>query len=236
MGNTALTKKGLRAIALNNLAAKANKVVAKATSRSTVAARKAALRADLEDFNVDRLLELEDKMSKFIDLVTLTYDEAFSVRELGSIEEAKHLLDVGYKVIEKFSPSMLRLLAAMSTFSRMVSAMAPIKPLRPQGFRLAQVASLAYLHQLLHNFVVTTSERFRLRVYILGRMVGLATRFLLTSTKRIAEGQPNSEKDWEQIQFIREDFQTLTDESLESLKVLLTSLAAERREDLLKGL
>ena len=177
---------------------------------------------------------IETRVSSEMDLVTLTYDEAFSVRELGSIEEAKHLLDVGYKVIEKFSPSMLRLLAAMSTFSRMVSAMAPIKPLRPQGFRLAQVASLAYLHQLLHNFVVTTSERFRLRVYILGRMVGLATRFLLTSTKRIAEGQPNSEKDWEQIQFIREDFQTLTDESLASLKVLLTSLAAEGRGDLIE--
>jgi hypothetical protein len=177
---------------------------------------------------------IETRVTSEMDLVSLTYDEAFSVRELGSIEEAKHLLDVGYKVIEKFSPSMLRLLAAMSTFSRMVSAMAPIKPLRPQGFRLAQVASLAYLNQLLHNFVVTTSERFRLRVYILGRMVGLATRFLLTSTKRIAEGQPNSEKDWEQIQFIREDFQTLTDESLASLKVLLTSLAAEGRGDLIE--
>ena len=45
-----------------------------------------------------------------------------------------------------------------------------------------------------------------------------------------------AEREWEQIQMIREDFQTLTDESLESLKVLLTSLAAERREDLLKGL
>ena len=177
---------------------------------------------------------IETRVTSEMDLVSLTYDEAFSVRELGSIEEAKHLLDVGYKVIEKFSPSMLRLLAAMSTFSRMVSAMAPIKPLRPQGFRLAQVASLAYLNQLLHNFIVTTSERFRLRVYILGRMVGLATRFLLTSTKRIAEGQPNSEKDWEQIQFIREDFQTLTDESLASLKVLLTSLAAEGRGDLIE--
>lgn len=177
---------------------------------------------------------IETRVTSEMDLVSLTYNEAFSVRELGSIEEAKHLLDVGYKVIEKFSPSMLRLLAAMSTFSRMVSAMAPIKPLRPQGFRLAQVASLAYLNQLLHNFIVTTSERFRLRVYILGRMVGLATRFLLTSTKRIAEGQPNSEKDWEQIQFIREDFQTLTDESLASLKVLLTSLAAEGRGDLIE--
>jgi len=141
---------------------------------------------------------------------------------------------VGYKVIEKFAPSMLKLLAAMSTFSRMVSAMAPIKPLRPQGFRLAQIASLAYLNQFLHNFVVTTAERYRLRVYILGRSFGLATRFLLASTKRIVEGQPNAEKDWEQIQFVREDFQTLTDESLQSLKVLLTSLAAEGRGDLIE--
>src|SRR3989442_638131 len=35
-------------------------------------------------------------------LVDLTYEEAFAVRELGSVDEAKHLIDVGYKVIEKF--------------------------------------------------------------------------------------------------------------------------------------
>jgi len=177
---------------------------------------------------------IETRVSAEMQLANMTYDEAFTVRELGSIEEAKHLLDVGFKVIERFSPSMLRLLSAMSTFSRMVSAMAPIKPLRPQGFRLAQIASLAYLNQFLHNFIVTTAERYRLRVYILGRGFGLATRFLLSSTRRIAQGQPNAEKDWEQIQFVREDFQTLTEESLESLRVLLTSLAAEGRGDLIE--
>jgi hypothetical protein len=176
---------------------------------------------------------IESRVSSEMQLANLTYDEAFSVRELGSIEEAKHLLDVGYKVIERFAPSMLRLLAAMSTFSRMVSAMAPVRPLRPQDFRLGQIASLAYLNQFLHNFLVTAPERFRLHVYILGRSFGLATRFLLGSTKRIVTGEPDSEKEWQQIQFVREDFQTLTDESLESLRVLLTSLAAEGRGDLI---
>jgi hypothetical protein len=176
---------------------------------------------------------IESRVSSEMELANLTYDEAFTVRELGSVEEAKHLLDVGYKVIEKFSPNMLRLLAAMSTFSRMVSAMAPVPPLRPQGFRLAQIASLAYLNQVLHSFLVTTAERYRLRVYILGRSFGLASRFLLASTKRIAGNEPDSEKEWEQIQFIREDFQTLTGESLESLRVLLTSLAAEGHGELI---
>lgn len=177
---------------------------------------------------------IQSRVSTEMQLANLTYDEAFTVRELGSVEEAKHLLDVGYKVIEKFAPNMLRLLSAMSTFSRMVSAMAPVPPLRPQGFRLAQIASLAYLNQLLHSFLVTTAERYRLRVYILGRSFGLASRFLLASTKRIAGNEPDSEKEWEQIQFIRDDFQTLTDESLASLRVLLTSLAAEGRGDLIE--
>jgi hypothetical protein len=176
---------------------------------------------------------IEGRVQSEMALADMTYDEAFTVRELGSVEEAKQLLDVGYKVIEKFSPSMLKLLAAMATFSRMVSAMAPVAPLRPQGFRMAQIASLAYLNQFIHRFLVTTSERYRLRVYILGRSFGLATRFLLDSTRRIMNGQPEADKEWDQIQAIRQDFQTLTDESLESLRVLLTSLAAEKREHLL---
>lgn len=176
---------------------------------------------------------IQGRVQSEMALADVTYDEAFTVRELGSIEEAKHLLDVGYQVIEKFSPSMLKLLAAMATFSRMVSAMAPISPLRPQGFRLGQIASLAYLNQFLHRFLVTTAERFRLRVYILGRSFGLATRFLLDSTRRIVTDQPEAEREWDQIQVVRQDFQTLTDESLESLRVLLTSLAADKREHLL---
>ena len=176
---------------------------------------------------------IENRVQSEMQLADMTYDEAFTVRELGSVDEAKQLLDVGYKVIEKFSPNMLKLLAAMATFSRMVSAMAPISPLRPQGFRMAQIASLAYLNQFLHRFVVTTAERYRLRVYILGRSFGLATRFLLDSTRRIVANEPDAEREWEQIQAVRQDFQTLTDESLDSLRVLLTSLAAEKREHLL---
>jgi len=179
---------------------------------------------------------IEMRVQSEMSLAELTFDEAFSVHELGSVDEAQRLLDAGYKVIEKFSPDMLRLLAAMATFSRMVSAMAPVKPLRPGDFKLAQLASLAYLNRVLHQFLVSTSERFRLRVYILGRSFALATRFLLRSTERILRKDPQADREWEQVQFIREDFQALTDESLETLRVLLTSFAAEKREDLLRRL
>jgi len=179
---------------------------------------------------------IEGRVNNEMALADVTFDEAFAVRELGSVEEAKKLLDVGYRVIEKFSPNMLQLLAAMANFSRMVSAMAPVSPLRPRDFRLTQIVSLAYLNGVLHQFLVSTSERYRLKLYILGRSFALGTRFLLDSTERIVRGEPEAEREWDQIQAIRHDFQNLTGESLDSLRLLLTSLAAEKRDDLLQKL
>ncbi len=176
---------------------------------------------------------IEGRAESEMALANLSYDEAFSVKELGSVEEAKHLLDVGYRVIERFSPSMLQLLATMARFSRMVSAMAPVTPLRPRDFRLTELASLAYLNGLVHQFLVSTSERFRLRVYILGQSFGLATRSLLRSTQRIVADEPEAEREWEQVDAIRQDFDTLTRDSLDTLRVLLTSLAAEKRDEVL---
>jgi len=109
-----------------------------------------------------------------------------------------------------------------------------VRPLRPSQFRLAEIVSLAYLNRLLHQFLVSTAERYRLRVYVLGRCFGIATRYLLTSTRRIAQRHSESEREWEQIQATREDFQSLTDESLESLRVLIKSLDVEKRGEVLK--
>jgi hypothetical protein len=165
-----------------------------------------------------------------LELMNATYDEAVSLRELGSVEDAKDLLDAGFRVIEHFAPNLLKLLAAMATFSRMVAAMAPVTPLRPRQFRVGGLRGLAYLNQVLHQFLVTTAERFRLRLYILGRCVGLAVRYMVRSTGKIAAGGPDVDKEWDQIDAIRGDLGTLTTESLESLKALLVSMATERKD------
>jgi hypothetical protein len=179
---------------------------------------------------------IEGKVRAEIGMADLSFEHALVYRELGTTEEAIRLLDVGYRVIEKFSPDMLRLLAAMATFSRMVSAIAPVQPLRPKNFRLTQVSSLAYLNAMLHQFLVSASERYRLKMYILGRSFGLATRFLLKSIQTLGAGVAAEEakREWDQIDAIRSDFQTLTDESLDSLRVLLTAMAREDRQDLLR--
>jgi hypothetical protein len=175
---------------------------------------------------------VESRFQGELALADVAFEDAAEVRSLGSVDEARQLLDVGYRVIEQFSPNMLRLLQAMATFSRMVAAMAPVEPLRPRDFRLGQLASLAYLNRVLHQFLVSTSERFRLRLYILGRGFGLAGRYLLDSIQRVLRGTVAEEREWQQIEAIRHDFHSLTDESLASLRTLLSSLAAEQRDHL----
>src|SRR5262245_55167500 len=56
---------------------------------------------------------VEGQLQTGLGMADLVYEKAFTVRELGSVDEAIRLLDAGYRIIEQFSPSMLRLLGAM---------------------------------------------------------------------------------------------------------------------------
>lgn len=75
MASPTMTKAALKTMGLKALATKAGKALTPSSHRETVAVRKERLRADLEQFNVDKLLELQDKMGSFIDLVTLSLGE-----------------------------------------------------------------------------------------------------------------------------------------------------------------
>lgn len=177
---------------------------------------------------------IEERVDTELALMKTAYTNAQHDEQLGSLEEARHLLHIGHQVIERFSPSMLRLLAITLAFSRMVAAMAPIEPLRPNDFQLRQIVSLAYLNRILHQFLVSTGERFRLRVYILGQGFGLATRYLMRATDRILHQRSNAEQEWDQINRIQGDLHALSAESLRSFRTLLTSLTAERKEEVLE--
>jgi hypothetical protein len=157
------------------------------------------------------------------------YDKADEHRLVGAVDEAIRLVELGYAMIERAAPDLRRLLAGMAVFSRMVSAMVPVAPLRPRDFKVAQLASLAALNQLLHRFVVTASERFRLRLYVLSQGLNVVLRFLNGSTRHIRDTRSTADRDWNDVTALRSDFRTITDESLESFRACLASLAAQGR-------
>lgn len=173
--------------------------------------------------------EVEERVQDELAVTDLTLRRALEAHQLGSTEEALELLDAGYDMIEGFAPNMRSLLAQLSAFSRMVAAMAPLPPLQPRDFRLAQVVRLAYLNRALHHFLVSTAERFRLRVYILRRGFSVALAYWTSSRRRLAD-QPAGEAAWTGVQDAHSDLRALSNESLQSFRTLLLSLTAVRRE------
>lgn len=173
-------------------------------------------------------LKARESLSEQLELADVLFDQAFATRQLDSMERTTQLLVTGYGMIADFSPSFGRFLSGMAIFSRMVSAMAPLPPLRPAAFRLRHVAGLARLQAFLHHLLVTTHERFRWRLFVIGHGFQYATRFLFGATRRAAAA-PAADRAWGEIQAARHDVHALKDESLESFRALLVSLAAQRR-------
>jgi hypothetical protein len=173
--------------------------------------------------------KLRSQLDGDLAMADYAYDKAEEHRVVGSVDEAVRLVELGYSMIERAAPDLRRLLAGMAVFSRMVSAMVPVAPLRPRDFKVAQLASLAALNQILHRFVVTAAERFRLRLYVLSQGLGVVLRFLYGSTRKIRDTRSTADRDWNDVAALRSDFRTITDESLESFRICLASLAAQGR-------
>lgn len=157
-------------------------------------------------------------------LIRMTMKEAKDIKQLGDLEEALRFLKIGGDVIQEFTPGLLCLLREMMKFSRMVSAMAPVSPLLPSRFHIAEMHNLALLNQMLHQVVVSARQRFRLKLRILATGVKITSGYLLTRIHRVLHRRSSTEQEWEQIVNAGQDFQQLTTESVESFRNLMGAL------------
>lgn len=169
-------------------------------------------------------------------MVGVAVQEALAIKRLGDIDEALRFLNIGSEVIERFTPSLLSLLSVMTKFSRMVSAMAPVNPMLPEGFHLAELTNLAHLHRILHQVVISTKQRFRLKLFIIGKGISITSRYLLLRIRDIVTHRSQADKEWEEIIGIGNDFQKLSQESVQSFHALLEALSNEAAKTLAQQL
>ena len=170
----------------------------------------------------------EDMRYRMLDelaVADFAFLQAAEMQAFGSTAEAKRFLEVGTRLIESHAPNMRRLLAGMAIFSRMVSAMAPVTPLRPRDFELRQLVRLAQINRLLHHLILTAGERFRFKVYILRAGFLVVARYFLRRSRQIEQDDREAETAWLALQSLRHDVRTLTDESLDMFHALVTSLS-----------
>ncbi len=158
--------------------------------------------------------DLEARFAQERQVATAAYAGADASRASGDVDGAICLLGVGFTYLEDLGRERRVLLRDMALYSRLVSAIVPLPPLRPQQFRLGELRGLAGLGAVAHYLLVAGVERFRLRLWILGRGFTVAIRALVPSSRRIAAA--------------REDYETLDAESARSAEALAEALAAAK--------
>lgn len=172
--------------------------------------------------------ELGERVAHETRMAEYAYRRAFTARDKGSVDEAIRLLDVGMRVVERTSPDMITLLAGMAVVSRMATAVAKVSPLQPWAFNLRRLSGVALVGAIGHHLLVSTAERFRLRVFLLRRGFLIVTQFLFSTASRLRSRHVHGDE-WDRIAAARNDLRTLSDESLHTFHALLLSLSAEHR-------
>jgi hypothetical protein len=181
-------------------------------------------------------LQTRHQIERNSSMVGIAIDEAMEIRKLGDLDEAIRFLDTGSDVIERFTPNLLSLLKVMIRFSRMMSAITPVNPVLPQDFHLAELTNLAQLNRVLHQVLVSAKQRFRLKLYILGKGVSIASRYLVASIRNVISSRSMADQEWEEIAKISQDFQKLSNESVQSFRALLKGLSTDAAKELARAL
>lgn len=153
-------------------------------------------------------------------MVDSSCESAVQARTEGNTEEAERFLVVAAWIFGHCSNGLVNMLRNVAKLTRHAEAIAPIPPASPGAYKLRRAALLAGLHNVVHHEIVTTRERLWLRFAVLrGTIRFCVAAFCAAVTKR----------DWDKMDAARQDLGTLTDESLATLRAVLTSLAAVPR-------
>jgi hypothetical protein len=163
--------------------------------------------------------ELRARFAREKDAVELTYERAEEVRGEDPAELAL-MLRAGYEFIAHTAPDRMQLLRSAAVYSRLVAAMVPLPPLRPSAFRLSHLGLRARAASLGHHLLVTVPERFRLRLALLRYGV----RVVVGTLAGLQQGTVDDPA-WRKVQAARADWHTITDETLESFRVLVSAVS-----------
>ena len=120
------------------------------------------------------LAEVEQQIALDAAVVGEAYDAAASSRDQP--EDAARLLRCAFEVIQATQQDRLQRLKMMAQFARMSAAMMVAPPVRPARFKLREIRSVAALGWVLHQFLVSPTERFLSRLRVLAWGFWLALR------------------------------------------------------------
>lgn len=173
---------------------------------------------------------LEARLREMAHLVDVTLGRALELHEAGLSDEALRTLGVAHKHLRLFVADMLGVHAGMLDFSHTAPALAGVTGLPVRRLRRPALVVRACLANAAQTLLVSAGERFRMRLVTIRDGLLLLNATLEREHLRPHRSRRRARRtDWSLLAATRSDLATLTDETLESLRLLLAALGAQRR-------
>lgn len=170
------------------------------------------------------LAEVESQIA----LDAATVDEAYGAAAASrdQPDEAAHLLRCAFELIQATQQDRIQRLKMMAQFARMSAAILVAPPVRPARFKLRELRSLAAIGWVLHQFLVSPTERFLARLRVLAWGFWLALRSLRGARDQVT-ASPAAQASWARFETALGDWRSLDEEHAFAVRHLLLSLSAE---------
>lgn len=141
----------------------------------------------------------------------------------GAHAVARQRLGILFGLVESCTAAMIERLDEWLVVCRAAVTLYPVEPLPLKSLKLPALRGISVVHRAAHAVVVTSGERFRLRLRVLDwalhRLRGIARRARGRLMTRVADDLRPS--DWRTAQAVTHDFAALSDEALVSAHGLL---------------
>lgn len=157
-----------------------------------------------------------------------SFGQAEKAREAFDWSQATEFLRIGAAAVEAHADTLPCLLRNLALLSRQADAIAPVQRLDFRAMNLHSLRTLGAIQGIVHSLLATSRGRLLLRIRVLRYSVPAVTRWLMLAASGAALEPAQSER-WKELGHARSDIGTLTDESLESLRIVLQSLACTVR-------
>jgi hypothetical protein len=187
-----------------------------------------AVTEDLNDFFSARVAQAVGALREQVEMDAMLVDHAYSsseqARHESNPQEAIRMLELAFSHVARAVPNRILRLKALGVCCRVAAGIQEVPPLKPAGFRLAQLKTVVGLAGVAHHFLVSGYERLLLRLGLLRFGFRLVLR-VMERAKTGASAAPEAALPWRSFDAARTDFKALDGQYVETSRVALLSLA-----------
>jgi len=177
------------------------------------------------------------ELEPFYSMLSVTLDEAFSLRDQGVLTHARDHAGVSAELCDRFAARLLAALRTIEEHARHYGTLPNVVPLNPEFFRGETAQRIALKNGLLSKVLFSSRSRVFHKLHALGETIEEARAQFREAAEELLDGAAvHPGHRWDALEVLHYDLNTCLREIMVMLRSLVRALPDEEVQPLRKKL